>query len=403
MLMSVPSLASRRALLCYRLPACSINFCNIFPERNLLRWLSGRAQRQRLHLLDTVRGDGILSTGPRGFAARDLQRLGLQGRQTGASRHHQRSQQIHPVLCQRAPPGGALRRPVLHLAEPLPRTAGHGRPQGQVPLQEQTSVAGFHHHLAVPGLVPLGQVPPAKGGVKAHVLLDHDDYLPSYVLITEAKKSDVRMAQSLDLNAGSIVAMDRGYNDYALFGKWTDRGVFFVTRLKDNAAYEVIESAMGPLPRNILADELIRFTGAQAVKDCPHLMRRVVVWDPIHEREIVLLSNLLPFGPTTIAAIYKDRWEIELFFKALKQNLKVKSFVGTSRNALLIQIWTALIAMLLLKWLHHLSQAKWSFSNLASMLRLNLFTYRDLRRWLENPFGTPPLVPLAEQLSLDLS
>ena len=252
-------------------------------------------------------------------------------------------------------------------------------------------------------LFPWAKFRRAKGGVKAHVLLDHDDYLPSYVLITEAKKSDVRMAQALDLNAGSIVAVDRGYNDYTLFGKWTDRGVFFVTRLKDNAAYAVVESAMGPLPRNILADELIRFTGAQAVKDCPHVMRRVVVWDPIHEREIVLLSNLLHFGPTTIAAIYKDRWEIELFFKALKQDLKVKSFVGTSRNALLIQIWTALIAMLLLKWLHHLSQAKWSFSNLASMLRLNLFTSRDLRRWLENPFGTPPLVPVIEQLSLELS
>jgi hypothetical protein len=252
-------------------------------------------------------------------------------------------------------------------------------------------------------LFPWAKFRRAKGGVKAHVLLDHDDYLPSYVLITEANQSDVRIAQSLDLNAGSIVAIDRGYNDYALFAKWTDRKVFFVTRLKDNAAYEVVESAMGPLPRHILADELIRFTGAQAVKDCPHPVRRVVVWDPINEREIVLLTNLLPFGPTTIAAIYKDRWEIELFFKALKQNLKVKSFVGTSRNALLIQIWTALIAMLLLKWLHYLSKAKWSFSNLASMLRLNLFTYRDLRRWLENPFGTPPLVPLTEQLRLELS
>jgi uncharacterized protein DUF4372/DDE family transposase len=252
-------------------------------------------------------------------------------------------------------------------------------------------------------LFPWAKFRRAKGGVKAHVLLDHDDYLPSYVLITEAKQSDVRMAQSLELNAGSIVAMDRGYNDYALFGKWTDREVFFVTRLKDNAAYAVVESAVGPLPRHILADELIRFTGVQAVKDCTHVMRRVVVWDPINQREIILLTNLLHFGPTTIAAIYKDRWEIELFFKALKQNLKVKSFVGTSRNALLIQIWTALIAMLLLKWLHHLSQAKWSFSNLASMLRLNLFTYRDLRRWLENPFGTPPLVPLTEQLSLELS
>ena len=252
-------------------------------------------------------------------------------------------------------------------------------------------------------LFPWAKFRRAKGGVKAHVLLDHDDYLPSYVLITEAKKSDVRVAQSLDLNAGSIVAMDRGYNDYTLFGKWTEREVFFVTRLKENAAYEVVESAMGPLPRNILADELIGFTGPQAVKDCPHRLRRVVAWDAVNQRQIVLLTNLLHFGPTTIAAIYKDRWEIELFFKALKQNLKVKSFVGTSRNALLIQIWTALIAMLLLRWLHHLSKAKWSLSNLASMLRMNLFTYRDLRRWLENPFGTPPLVPQSEQLTLNLN
>jgi hypothetical protein len=251
-------------------------------------------------------------------------------------------------------------------------------------------------------LYPWAKYRRAKGGVKAHVLLDHDDYLPSYVLITEAKQSDVRVAQSLDLNAGSIVAMDRGYNDYALFGKWTARGVFFVTRLKENAVYDVVESATGPLPRNILADETIRFTGPKALTDCPCLLRRVVVWDEVNQREIVLLTNLSHFGPTTIAAIYKDRWEIELFFKALKQNLKVKSFVGTSRNALLIQIWTALIAILLLKWLHHLSKAKWSLSNLASMLRLNLFTYRDLCRWLDNPFGTPPLVPQAEQLTLAL-
>ena len=156
------------------------------------------------------------------------------------------------------------------------------------------------------------------------------------------------------------------------------------------------------LPPSVAAEPAAAGRRGKAAKDCPLLLRRVVVWDTVNQREIVLLTNLLHFGATTIAAIYKDRWMIELFFKALKQNLKVKSFVGTSRNALLIQIWTALIAMLLLKWLHHLSKAKWSFSNLASMLRLNLFTYRDLRRWLENPFGTPPLVPLAEQLTLNL-
>lgn len=243
----------------------------------------------------------------------------------------------------------------------------------------------------------------AKGGVKAHVLLDHDDYLPRYVLITEARRSDVRMAGAFPLNRGSIVVMDRGYNDYALFGKWTAEEIYFVTRLKDNAAYEVVEECAVPENRNIRSDQLIRFTGEKAQEDCSCLLRRVVVWDAVNERAIVLLTSLLAFGSTTIAAIYKDRWEIELFFKALKQNLKVKSFVGTSENALRIQIWTALIAILLLKWLHHLSKAKWSLSNLASMLRLNLFTYRDLSAWLDNPFGTPPILPESQQLILGLA
>ena len=243
----------------------------------------------------------------------------------------------------------------------------------------------------------------AKGGVKAHVLLDHDDYLPQYVLLTEARRSDVKMAGAFPLNPGSIVAMDRGYNDYALFGAWTAREIYFLTRLKDNAVYEVTAECTVPENRDIRSDQLIRFTSEKACRACPCVLRRVVVWDTVKQREIVLLTNLLAFGSTTIAAIYKDRWEIELFFKALKQNLKVKSFVGTSENALRIQLWTALIAILLLKWLHHLSKARWSLSNLASMLRMNLFTYRDLRAWLDNPFGTPPLLPPSQQLTLALS
>jgi hypothetical protein len=252
-------------------------------------------------------------------------------------------------------------------------------------------------------LFPWAKFRRAKGGVKAHVLLDHDDYMPSYVLLTEARRSDVKMAESFPINPGSIVAMDRGYNDYRLFGQWTERQIHFVTRLKDNAAYEVLEKAVVPANRNILSDQLIQFTGDKARRDCPFPLRRVVVWDTTGQRKIELLTNLMEFGATTIAAIYKDRWEIELFFKALKQNLKVKSFVGTSENALRIQIWTALIAILLLKWMHHLSKAKWSLSNLASMLRLNLFTYRDLNAWLDNPFGTPPLLPDSQQLTLGLA
>jgi hypothetical protein len=251
-------------------------------------------------------------------------------------------------------------------------------------------------------LFPWAKFRRAKGGVKAHVLLDHDDYLPAYVLLTEAKRSDVKLADSFTLNPGSIVAIDRGYTDYALFARWSMAGVFFVTRLKDNAAFEVVEECQLPANRNILADQLIRLTGIRAQADYPELLRRVAVWDADNECEIVLLTNLLKFGATTLAAIYKERWKIELFFKALKQNLKVKSFVGTSENALRIQIWTALIALLLLKWLHHLSQANWSLSTMAAMLRLNLFTYRDLTAWLRDPIRTPPLAPPFEQLTLDL-
>jgi hypothetical protein len=251
-------------------------------------------------------------------------------------------------------------------------------------------------------MFPWAQFRRAKGGVKAHVLLDHDDYLPAYVLLTEAKRSDVKLADSFSLNPGSIVIVDRGYTDYALFARWTVAGVYFVTRLKDNAVFTKEAEFAIPENRNIRADQLIQLTGVQAQTDCPGPLRRVVVWDAENQREIVLLTNLFEFGPTTIAAIYKERWKIELFFKALKQNLTVKTFVGTSENALRIQIWTALIALLLLKWLHHLSKAHWSLSNLASMLRLNLFTYRDLNHWLHDPMETPPLVPAAEQLILAL-
>ncbi len=250
-------------------------------------------------------------------------------------------------------------------------------------------------------LFPWASFRRAKGGVKVHVLLDHDDYMPSFVYISEARRHDRTIAKLLNLTPGSIVAFDRAYNDYALFGHWTAAGIFFVTRMKDNAVYQVIEERKLPANRSIRADQIIRLTGARAEEKCPHPLRRVVVWDEVKEREIVLLTNHLTFGSTTIAAVYKDRWEIEVFFKTLKQHLKVKTFIGTTENALRIQIWTALIALLLLKYLHHISKLKWSLSNLATMLRLNLFTYRDLTEWLNDPFGNPPFTPGSyTQLSL---
>ena len=242
-------------------------------------------------------------------------------------------------------------------------------------------------------LFPWAEYRRTKGAVKLHLLLDHDGYLPSYAYISNGKKHDVTIARKIPLPAGSIVAMDRGYNDYRLFSFWTESGIFFVTRMKDNALYEVVQERDVPLRKNILSDQLIRFTGPGAGKKCPHILRRVVVWDEENQRQIVLLTNHTSFAARTISAIYKDRWEIEVFFKTLKQNLKVKTFVGTSENALYIQIWTALIAMLIIKYLQHLSRLSWSLSNLVTLLRWNLFTYRDLLTWLDNPFETPPAEP----------
>ena len=241
-----------------------------------------------------------------------------------------------------------------------------------------------------------------KGAVKLHLLLDHDGYLPTYAYISNGKKHDVTVARKIPLSAGSIVTMDRAYNDYRLFASWTENEIYFVTRLKHNADYEVIQNFAVPQNRNIISDQLIQFTGQKAGKHCPHPMRKIVVWDKINEEHIVLLTNHHKFGATTISAIYKDRWQIEIFFKHLKQNLKVKTFVGTTENALYIQIWTALITMLMIKFLQFKSKLGWSLSNLIAFLRWNLFTYRDLWQWIDSPFEVLPIEPEPVQYSLPL-
>ncbi len=249
-------------------------------------------------------------------------------------------------------------------------------------------------------LFPWAKFRQTKGAVKLHLLLDHDGYLPTFAYITNGKKHDVTIARRVPLAKGSIVAMDRGYNDYSLFSYWTVNGICFVTRLKENADYIVVEDRKPSQNRSILADQIIRFSGITAKKRCPHILRRVVIWDDEKNREIILLTNHMEFGTTTISAIYKDRWQIELFFKAIKQNLKIKTFVGTNENALYVQIWTALIAMLLIKYLQFKAKFGWSLSNLVALLRWNLFTYKDLWKWIDQPFEEQLLEPAQIQCDL---
>lgn len=239
-----------------------------------------------------------------------------------------------------------------------------------------------------------------KGAIKLHLMLNHQGCLPSWAWITDGKVHDVTVAQTLEFEPGTIVAMDRGYVDYDLFGRWTENRVWFVTRAKSNMAYEVVRTRELPSRGNVLLDQEIVLTGSKAQQECPHRLRRIVVWDEDQQRQIVLLTNQMDFAASTIGRIYKDRWQIELFFKAIKQNLKIKTFVGTSENAVKVQIWTALLCMLMLKILQIRSTFDWSLSNLAAMLRFNLLTYRDLWVWLNQPYQTPALGPPDGQLLL---
>lgn len=241
-----------------------------------------------------------------------------------------------------------------------------------------------------------------KGAIKLHLLLDHDGYLPVFAHITEGAVADVSVAQQLILPPGSIVAMDRGYNDYRLFEVWSEEKIGFVTRLKSNAEYFVAETRTQADKGLIRADELIQFQCLTAGRTIWKTYRRIEVWLEDKQESLVLLTNLLELSAVTIAAIYKERWQIELFFKALKQNLRIKTFVGTSANAVHIQIWTALIAILLLKYLQFKSRCAWALSHLVALLRWNLFSYRDLWAWLDHPLDTPPQLPPDPQLILDL-
>ena len=237
-----------------------------------------------------------------------------------------------------------------------------------------------------------------KGAVKLHLLLDHDGYLPCYAVITEGKVHEIQVARKLKLQPGTMLVFDRGYTDYDWFQRLTEAEVHFVTRLKDNATYIVVErrEAKGD---GVLADEIMVLE-KQARSETAPFLRRIRYRDEANQRELVFLTNHLELSAATVAAIYKDRWQIELLFKALKQNLRIKTFVGTTANALKTQIWTALIALLAVKFLQLQAKFPWSLSRLIALLRQQLFVYRDLWRWLEVPFESP--VELTEQDSPQL-
>ena len=230
-----------------------------------------------------------------------------------------------------------------------------------------------------------------KGAIKLHTMLDYDGCLPKYIYMTEGKRSDVKHAQYMQMPRKSVIVADRGYQDFDMLYQWNKDDIYFVLMLKDQIKYEQLKEL--PLPEgkdeHIIKDEIIKPSSADTKDLYPDKLRRVVIYVEKDDRKIELITNNFSWTASTIAELYKQRWMIEIFFKEIKQHLKIKSFIGTSENAMWIQIWTAMISLMILRYLKEIAKYGWSLSNLIAFLRMNLFVKIQLAEWLDNPFKPP--------------
>jgi hypothetical protein len=233
-----------------------------------------------------------------------------------------------------------------------------------------------------------------KGAVKLHTLLDFDGNLPAYVNITDGKTADNKGAYDIPLLRHSVIVADRFYNDFALLNIWDSNELYFVIRHKENIKFTSIKENELSEKRNqhILKDEIIELT-AKTKEKYPKRLRRVAVWDEKNEQVIELITNQMKWSANTISELYKSRWQVEIFFRDIKQLLHIKSFIGTSPNAVMIQIWTALITILILKYLKAIAKHSWYLSNLVAFIRINIFVKIGLQKWLDKPFIEPKKPP----------
>lgn len=241
-----------------------------------------------------------------------------------------------------------------------------------------------------------------KAGIKLHACLDHDGYIPSFAVITNAQVHDSRVKKMFNLPAGSIVTFDKGYNDYGLFNLLGDKKIIFVTRQKNNAVYKIIKRCKANRKRGVTSDYLIEFTGYYSKQKCSIRLRRIRYIDKETGNVYVFLTNDFKHAASTVAAIYKQRWQIELFFKALKQNLVIKTFWGTSKNAVYSQIWVALILYLLMSVLKYRYKITASVGKLIQRIRAFVFEMDNILRFLKDQIPIPILTVQTTQINLSL-
>jgi len=227
----------------------------------------------------------------------------------------------------------------------------------------------------------------SKAGIKLHTVMNHEGNIPSCVVVTDAKQTDIKVARKLRFNKGDLCVFDRGYVDYQWFANLSHQGVYFVTRLKRNASYVVLERRKINKEDGLTSDQIIKISYGTGKNKQELKLRRVGFYDKPSGRHYYFLTNQFDWSADTIAKIYKARWEVELFFKWIKQHLKIKKFIGTSKNAVLTQIWIALCVYLLLAYLKFKSKISLSLFEMIRLLQIRIFE----RRSLFELFHSPPL------------
>jgi putative transposase len=248
-------------------------------------------------------------------------------------------------------------------------------------------------------LFPWARFRKTKAAIRIHALMQADGSLPTFLQITDGKIHDNNAAKSFHVPPGSFLAIDRGYNDYKQYKYYTLNNIRFVTRLKRNATTRVVKT-LPDRSDQILSDQIVIFTGLNAASDYPFPIRKICFYDPEKKNELIFLTNELKLDAQTIADIYKARWEIELFFKTIKQNLKIKRFLGTSRNAVSTQIWIAMIAYLMISYQKFSQRTKYSIQKIFKLIQTNLFERKLLEDILTDKLFKPPAPKINNQLIL---
>lgn len=262
----------------------------------------------------------------------------------------------------------------------------HGKKASRLYVFDATVVTLFHEVLKGTGLPNLSGK--RKGGIKVHTLIRSDQDVPCMVRYSAATASDVQFLKQVNLPAGSVIVFDRGYPDYKTFNRFTNQQINWITRRRSVSVYQVVNQRIVTehhCRHGIIKDEEIILGQANRDRNITVKARLIIYKDPLTQKLYEFITNNLRLSPLTVADYYRKRWQIELFFKRIKQNYPLKYFLGDSENAIKTQIWSVLIADLLLKVIKKGSACKWSYSNLASMVRLHMMTYMDLKSFLRAP------------------